>query len=760
MVSRSRRLRVVVMTGIYPPEIGGPATHSAELRAEFLRRGHSVTVLTFADVRERTIDEGVIRWPRGKPWLSRHTSIVRWLVKNRRSFDVVYATGLHPSAVLGARIARRPVVVKVVGDSAWERSRRQGRTGAGFEEFQSPGSPMGLSVRAMQWVRNRALRGATRIVAPSRYLADVIQGWIGPEHDVVVIHNGVRAGSRPALDRTPGSDRIVRAVSVGRLVPHKQIDVLIRAVAEVPGVFLDVIGEGPSRAELERLSSELGVDERVSFVGALDHDQVMERLAEADVLVSASSYEGLPHVAIEALANGTPVLAPPVGGMTEVIEHGRNGLLVETPLPGSFVESLTRLQEDPNLRAGLAAAAAADSSRWSFVRCADAIESLLAGLVHGRPRVVFLGKTLLPPVPSDDLLRKFAILARHLDAVLVNVGPSGPRRNLGVRAVVLPQVKPGFLGGLLYYGLAPLAALWLGRNGGAIVCQSPYEAAGAILLRRLMLPSRRPRVVVEVHGDWGTAPRLYGSPARKLISPLSDRIAVWALRRADRVRVIGSYTEALVRDAGYTGETDRFPAFSDFSYFLADPVVALPAEPRVAFVGVFERYKAVDVLIEAWPLVVEALPTARLTMAGSGSLVDEVRERVSALDVQDSVVLLGKIPRSQIKGLLDDSSCLVLPSRSEGLGLVLLEAAARGRAAVASDVGGIPEVVEDGRTGSLVPPEDPERLAEALVGLLRDPAALESWGKEARRRIETRDPLEEFEAGTRRLAAWVGSSDV
>ena len=165
-------------------------------------------------------------------------------------------------------------------------------------------------------------------------------------------------------------------------------------------------------------------------------------------------------------------------------------------------------------------------------------------------------------------------------------------------------------GMIAFYALAPAVALGLavGRRGSAVVCQSPYEGFGVLVLRKLVPSRLRPRVQIELHGDWRTAARLYGSSKRRLLGPLSDHIAVWALRRADRVRPVSQRLADLAREYGYEGPLDRFITFSDFSAFLDGAPTEPPVEPRVLFAGVLERYKAVDVLIDAWADVARRIP--------------------------------------------------------------------------------------------------------------------------------------------------------
>jgi glycosyltransferase involved in cell wall biosynthesis len=224
------------------------------------------------------------------------------------------------------------------------------------------------------------------------------------------------------------------------------------------------------------------------------------------------------------------------------------------------------------------------------------------------------------------------------------------------------------------------------------------------------------------------------------------------------VRVVSKWLGELVRDAGYEGPIDRFIAYSDYDEFLTVAPVEPPDAPRALFVGMLERYKAVDVLLDAWPLVTARLPDAHLTMIGGGTRHDEVVERISNDGLTRSVELLAPMSRSDVRRHLDASSCLVLPSRSEGLGRVILEAMGRERPVVASAVGGIVELVEPGRTGALVPPEDALALADALVAVLGDPATARAMGREAGRRAWARDPLNEYELGIARLADWMTAS--
>jgi glycosyltransferase involved in cell wall biosynthesis len=226
---------------------------------------------------------------------------------------------------------------------------------------------------------------------------------------------------------------------------------------------------------------------------------------------------------------------------------------------------------------------------------------------------------------------------------------------------------------------------------------------------------------------------LYGSPRRKALAPLADALAHYGLRKSDGVRTISAYTSGLVREAGVE-PTSEFAAFMDLEPFLEPEPVPLPDRPAALFIGVLERYKAVDVLADAWRLAAPRLPDASLYLVGRGTLREVPERLVAELPTQTS--WRESISTPEVARALDAATVLVLPSRSEGLGRVVIEAFCRGRGVVGTRVGGIPDLVEERRTGLLVPPEDPHALAAALVRVLSDRALAERLGTSARAAVE------------------------
>jgi glycosyltransferase involved in cell wall biosynthesis len=264
------------------------------------------------------------------------------------------------------------------------------------------------------------------------------------------------------------------------------------------------------------------------------------------------------------------------------------------------------------------------------------------------------------------------------------------------------------------------------------VAEDPRTAAIALLVRRLV-GGPRPRVIAEVHGNWRHATRLYGSPARRALSPLVDALDLYGVRRSDAIRALSAYTAGLVEAQRASPPDAVFPTYSDLSAFTARPVQPLPARPCALFVGVLEAYKNVDGLAAAWRKAAPRVPEATLVVVGAGSRNATVERLVAELPGR--VVHAPELPPEGVAQRLDEATVLVLPSRFEGLGRVVIEAFARGRGVVATRAGGILDLVEDGREGVLVDVDDVDGLAGALARVLSDRELAERLGAAAHERF-------------------------
>jgi glycosyltransferase involved in cell wall biosynthesis len=335
-----------------------------------------------------------------------------------------------------------------------------------------------------------------------------------------------------------------------------------------------------------------------------------------------------------------------------------------------------------------------------------------------KPRVLFVSRRLDLPL-SPSLTRKWDAIGAELDFRVLAAG-SGSNG-----AFHLAREWPA-LDGPAFFAALPLRIARELREfrPHAVLAQGAHETAAALSARKLARVGTA--VIADLHGDWRAPTRLYGSRLRGLLSPVADRVALTALRNADGIRTVTGYTTGLVRELGLE-PTDEFPAYMDFDSFLQQRPQPLPtSRPQALFVGVLERYKNVDGLANAWRRAAPGIPDARLHLVGSGTLQPVVEQLVRDLPAQTS--WSERLTPSEVSSALDESTLLVLPSRSEGMGRVIVEAFCRARPVVASRVGGIPDLVQDGSNGLLVEPDDMDGLADALVRVLKNRELAERLG--------------------------------
>jgi glycosyltransferase involved in cell wall biosynthesis len=362
---------ILLVTNLFPPDIGGPATYVSKIGRELHARGFAVGVLCThpgAPLPEQ-YPFPVWRVSRQIAMPLRMLLVLLAALWLGRRFDVWYVNGLEVVGVLAARLLRKPVALKIVGDFAWEYAIRHNWTADGIDEFQSRRYP--FRVELVRTLVRLAARNAGRVITPSRYLGRIVEGWGVPAERIGVVYNALPAVRDCGLSREQAKQALGLAgpvvLTVARLYPWKNIDVLIRLVPRFPdGTQLVIVGDGPQRAALEQLVDELGLRARVHFAGSVPHDTVQLYLRAADVFVLNTRYEGLSHTILEAMFAGVPVVASRVGGNPETIEHGRTGLLVELNDGDAIVEAVRRLLADPALGERLTAAARQEVARFSW----------------------------------------------------------------------------------------------------------------------------------------------------------------------------------------------------------------------------------------------------------------------------------------------------------------------------------------------------------------------------------------------------------
>lgn len=366
-------MKVLIVSGIWPPDVGGPASHAPEVAAALADRGHTVDVVTTASARPATQPYRVRYVSRSLPPVVRHAAVSALVAKAARSADVVYATSMLGRTTVGTALAHAPLVMKIAGDPAYERSLRRGWYSGSLADFQQ--ARLGAPASALRRWRSLTAGRPAQLVCPSAFLRDIVLSWAIPPERVSVVPNAA-----PPVPNLPpreearmrfGVDGRVLAFA-GRLTAAKALDVAFDAVAQVDGVTLLVAGDGEERARLAARAPA-----NVRLLGPLERRGVLELFRAADAALLSSAWENFPHALVEALAVGTPVLATNVGGIPEIVLDGENGLLVPPKDPRALADAIRRFFGDGDLQARLSAAAGPSSKRFSPERTVVQLEEIL-----------------------------------------------------------------------------------------------------------------------------------------------------------------------------------------------------------------------------------------------------------------------------------------------------------------------------------------------------------------------------------------------
>jgi glycosyltransferase involved in cell wall biosynthesis len=350
--------KVLLITNIFPPQIGGPATFIDRLAHSLAKRDHKVTVVCSSLQRRDPSDVQ-------RPFTVRRVSLAsreRYEIEVRLRLALemarhrlIFVNGLERYVAEVNQVVRRPFVLKIVGDTVWETARNRGLTHLSIDDFQTDGRSQAQFAADLRG-RKRWVDAARHIVVPSEYLRRLVEGWGVARERITVIRNGTTSPVTGAAVRPRRSQRL-RALFVGRLTNWKGVETLLLAARQLEALDVEIVGDGPLWPHLVELSAQLGLTDRVLFRGRLSADGVRDAMARAHVLVLTSLYEGLSHTVLEAFAAGLPCIVSDRGGNEEVVKDARNGLVVPAQDVAHLAYALGRLGADDAFRCRLAATA-------------------------------------------------------------------------------------------------------------------------------------------------------------------------------------------------------------------------------------------------------------------------------------------------------------------------------------------------------------------------------------------------------------------
>ncbi|MEA2590152.1 MAG: hypothetical protein QOH66_3079 [Actinomycetota bacterium] len=583
-------------------------------------------------------------------------------------------------------------------------------------------------------------------------------------------------GDRVAFLREWALDPTLRlVVSLGRLVTQKNQALAIEAMRSVPDAALVILGEGPLRAELEHVIRDAGLGERVVLAGF--RTDASSILAASDAVVVSSRWEGLPLVALEALAARRPLVATAVRGIRELLHDEEQCLLVPPDDPDAMARALRRVLDGPDLAHRLGAAGLLLAQGHTEEEMLGEFLELYRDLVgRGGERPAPPGRRparhrprdgkAAPPTAEDPERRPLRSgegaeedhcdwsskkllyviqptrggSVRHFTDLLGWITDLGAEVHVvcdpdlatidqvGARAVVWPRrmrrepapedpATISFLVRLL-------------RREHFDMVHAHSSKAGALVRVACCFVRPRPRVLYTPHLFGFRNPEL--SPAVRPVFRLIEKSLV-------------PLTDGIIALCADEEKDARKLAPPDVVFLATNGVEVLPVAARsepaggltLAYVGRLAGMKGVDVLIRALPGILAAEPSATLWVIGDGPERAALELQVAAVGLAGRVDFQGE--RSDVAELWGSIDILIMPSRAEAQPYVLLEAMMAGRAIVATSVGGMKDLIDSGHNGILVPPDSPGDLAAAVLRLARDPvyrsSVMEGAAHSARERV-------------------------
>jgi glycosyltransferase involved in cell wall biosynthesis len=330
-------MNALLISGIYRPEIGGPATYIPALAEQLIAFNNKVQVVTLKNSQAQPINE---TWPvnyviRDQLLPFRFARTCLLIIKKMRDSDCIFANGLFQETAIALSLSKNRSVAKVVGDPVWERAFNNGETELKIVDFNK--SKLSTKHKLQRILLGWSLNKFEYITCPSLELKQLIKSW-GVKKPIELIPNGIS----PIASNINSVE--FDLISVCRLVKWKNLDKLIKACASA-NKSLAIVGSGPEEANLKSLASTTGGN--VTFFGQLEELEVISTLQKSRAFALLSDYEGLSFSLLQAMACGLPSIVSNIKGNTDVITDGLEGLVVDANDENKVAEAIIELLDSP-----------------------------------------------------------------------------------------------------------------------------------------------------------------------------------------------------------------------------------------------------------------------------------------------------------------------------------------------------------------------------------------------------------------------------
>jgi glycosyltransferase involved in cell wall biosynthesis len=311
-------MKILLVSGIYPPDVGGPANFVPKLAKHLLELGHEPTIVTLKSKGSHQQNEfKVVYISRELPKIIRIPLVIFRIFQQIQENERIFANGLFFETALAMKFKKSQATAKIVGDEIWQKNFDTKKKNISALDFSI--TKQSLKNRLLRKISNWSFEQFDSLITPSRLLVDLVRIW-GLSKPVHLIFNGVK------IPKLNSREKKYDLITVSRLIPLKRIDKLIQIAAKLK-LSLAIIGVGDSEADLKELAKSLSAN--VTFLGYRNQREIFELLQDSRYFSLLSIHEGLSFALLESMAAGTPPIASRVNGNESVVTDGFNGYLVD-----------------------------------------------------------------------------------------------------------------------------------------------------------------------------------------------------------------------------------------------------------------------------------------------------------------------------------------------------------------------------------------------------------------------------------------------
>ena len=703
-------MKIFVTVGIFPPDIGGPASFVPKISDLLTKNDHEVEVLCLSD--EEHGDDynyGVVRVKRSLPKIIRWPKTIYKMISHGYKADLWFINGLPMESYIAHKFVsifmRKKIktIRKIVGDWAWERGRNLKLTEDSFDEFQNNKHSMHLEIA--KFSRGWTAKKVDMVIVPSEHLKQVVKNWGVNEDKISVIYNGTKI-----IQNTNNLSSLnTRLISVGRLAPWKNIDTIIESIEKLnkisPNKYtLTLVGDGPTRQELENIIIEKNLQNSVEITGQVSSDEVKNYLKQADIYIQASGYEGLPHVILEAINYNLSVISTPIGGTNEVLNNGKYGWILplingKKPNSDELVQIIKQIDKSKEKDRQIKEAA----FRMLKEKFDEDINlNKYLETIHPVSKVQKVGRSILlfgttkysRPLSNSDK-NKFIELSSVANISLMTYGDSNAsyeEANVYFRNIKEPKIL--FIKYLKFYlfSINKLKKIIKEKDIEIVFAKDAFTGFPVVIAKKMFKDLKPIKLVIESHGDY----REMVFQQRKyflenIYKIFVSKVGRFVLNNSDMIR--GVTPESIdVLNKPNNISSIHFPAWVDNYIFDTDTSINRKENHDVLFVGNIVPRKGVKFLIKAFEKFALNNNESSFLVVGDTPNKDyfnDCKQYVEDSGLKNRIKFFGKIDQSEIAELMNKSKVLVLASSYEGLPRVLIESGLCSLPSIAPNIDGV-----------------------------------------------------------------------